>query len=334
MDLRFKVFGIVSLLVLSGTVQAHHSHTGFDLDRVVAFQGTVVEFEWTNPHVYLTIADESGAEWLIETDPTPVMSRSGWTKDSFSPGDAVAVRANPDRRVGETHGLLLSIETADGLSMSSWNTSGQDTHDGPTGRATSLDGVWQGERSSLKNFVGAMSEHPLTAKGQLARDAYSQVLNPTLECITWPTPFILSAYLYLSEIELGEEEIIFRNEFYGTERTIYMDSDFSVHPNKRTLQGTSIGRWEGDSLVVETRNFSNHRSPYGSATGIPSGADKYVVERYSLSEDGTEAFVEIYLEDPEYLAEPVTASFVWKYSPHFEMLQLDCDVGVATRFIY
>jgi len=86
-------------------------------------------------------------------------------------------------------------------------------------------------------------------------------------------------------------------------------------------------------LVVETGNFSDHRSPSGSGTGIPSGAGKHVVDRYNLSEDGTHALVDIFLEDPKFLAQPVTATFEWRYSPHFEMLQLDCDDGVAKRFI-
>ena len=326
-----------ALLFFSGALAAHHSHSGFDLEQVIAFQGTVVEFEWTNPHVYLTIVDEGGAQWLIESDPTPVMTRSGWTQDSFLPGDAVAVRANPDRKAGAKHGLLLSIEGSNGISMASWNTTSQDTHDGPVGSAASLDGVWQGERSSLKGFVVLLSTHPLTPKGEAARASYAQTLNPTLQCITWPTPFILSSYLYLSELELGDEEVIFRNEFYGTVRTIYMDDYMdgraSLSVGERSLQGHSVGHWEGDTLVVETRNFSDHRSPYGSGTGIPSGSEKHVIERYKLSEDGAHALVNIFLDDPEFLAQPVTATFKWKYSPHLEMLQLNCDAGIARRFI-
>ena len=123
----------------------------------------------------------------------------------------------------------------------------------------------------------------------------------------------------------------FRNEFYGTERTIYMDGRAHPDDGERTLQGHSIGSWEGETLVVDTVNFADHRSPYGSGTGIPVGAGKHVVERYRLSADGAQAFIDIVLEDPEYLAVPVTATFVWRYSPHFEMLELDCDREVAMR---
>ena len=106
--LLISLFTFSSLFVVVS--HGHHSHTRFNLNRVIAFQGTVVRFEWVNPHVYLTISDETGTEWMIETDPTPVMSRSGWTDMSFKPGDDVVVRANPDRRAAVKHGLLLSIE--------------------------------------------------------------------------------------------------------------------------------------------------------------------------------------------------------------------------------
>jgi hypothetical protein len=172
---------------------------------------------------------------------------------------------------------------------------------------------------------------PLTAKGEAEKAAYNQLLNPTLECISWPTPFILSSYLYLSSMELGDDIITFRNEFYGTERTIFMDGRAPPSGGERTLQGHSTGFWEGETLVVDTVNFADHRSPYGSGTGIPSGAEKHVVERYRLSDDGTQAQIDIVLEDPEYLAVPVTATFVWRYSPHFEMLTLGCDREIAMR---
>ncbi|MFP6829344.1 MAG: hypothetical protein VCC36_09990 [Gammaproteobacteria bacterium] len=52
-----------------------------------------------------------------------------------------------------------------------------------------------------------MSAQSLTAKGAAAKVAYGQLLNPTRECITWPTPFILSSYLYLSEMAIGDPVI-------------------------------------------------------------------------------------------------------------------------------
>jgi hypothetical protein len=47
------------------------------MDCIHAFEGTVVRYQWRNPHVPLTVRDASGAESLIETDATPAMTRGG-----------------------------------------------------------------------------------------------------------------------------------------------------------------------------------------------------------------------------------------------------------------
>lgn len=110
------------------------------------------------------------------------------------------------------------------------------------------------------------------------------------------------------------------------------------HPNgsERSVQGHSIGRWEGDVLVVDTTNFAEHRAPiYGRPTrpeGVPSGLSKHVVERFRLSEDGTHIVIDFSVEDPEYLAEPFTGAVRWYYAPHFEYMGFDCDPENARRF--
>ena len=52
-------------------VLAHHSEAGFDTDRVVAFVGTVIEYSWRNPHVYIDVEDPNSLNgemiWEIET---------------------------------------------------------------------------------------------------------------------------------------------------------------------------------------------------------------------------------------------------------------------------
>jgi len=65
---------------------------------------------------------------------------------------------------------------------------------------------------------------------------------------------------------------------------------------------------------------------------IPAGSQKHVIERYALSEDGTHLVVDVFLEDPEYLAEPFVGNVVWNYVPHLEMLRVDCDPEVTRRY--
>ena len=101
--------------------------------------------------------------------------------------------------------------------------------------------------------------------------------------------------------------------------------------SERFAGGHSIGWWDEDALVVDTANFTDHRSPY--QMGVPSGAQKHVVERYRLNEEGTRMIVEFTLEDPEYIAEPLTHSRELIYSPQVELSSYDCDPEAARRFM-
>ena len=88
------------------------------------------------------------------------------------------------------------------------------------------------------------------------------------------------------------------------DRIVYMDG--RVPPlGERRRQGHSVGRWEGDVLVVETTSFAD--DAWGTARGIPSGPRKRVVERYRLTDGGETLTVDFTLEDPEYLTEPFAA---------------------------
>jgi len=83
--------------------------------------------------------------------------------------------------------------------------------------------------------------------------------------------------------------------------------------------------------VVDTRNFDDHRSPY--QVGVPSGAQKHVVEKYRLIENGAAMHAEFMLEDPEYLAEAMRHERVLLYSPHLKMLGSPCDLESTSQFL-
>ena len=330
----FERVPIAATLILITTIaSAHHSNSAFDLDRMIAFQGTVVRYQWRNPHVYLVIKDADDIEWTIETGATSIMSRSGWTRDSFAEGDSVSLRANPDKKSSKRHALLLSIEGPGGVPMASMNRTGRSNVSNETVIATSLAGIWTTDRTYALPFMRSLREHPLTKKGQAARAQFDEGMNPTIDCIPWPTPFIMASNgLYLNEVELRDDVIFIRSEFYNAQRTVYLDGRGHPEDGERTIQGHSIGWWENDTLVVDTTLFADHRQPTPN-TGIPSGAEKHVVERLTLSEDGSQVLIEILVNDPEYLAAPVTAEFAWAYAPHLEMLAVDCDPDVARRFL-
>ena len=135
------------------------------------------------------------------------------------------------------------------------------------------------------------------------------------------------------QIEINEEEelVVIRSEFWDEERTVYMDGRTHPEDSARFPSGHSIGWWDEAALVVDTANFANHRSPY--QMGVPSGNQKHVVERYRLNGEGTRMIVEFTLEDPEYIAEPLTHSRELIYSPQVELSSYDCDPEAARRFM-
>ena len=320
------VLGVPSMAV------GHHSNSLFDLDNVYVLNGTVTRFDWTNPHVYLVIEDDNGTEWMVETDAIAVMIRSGWAEDSFVPGDLVSARINRDRIETKAHGLLLSIQNPEGEQLVSLNRfrDSMITYD-RNAFTTTLSGVWQADQALSRVFSDGMRELPLTEAGRLGKTTFDGSVDPEAECIAWPAPWLVASTLYLVGIEPGDEVTTIKSEFYNAERIVHMG--LREHPQniERTVQGHSIGWWEGDTLVVDTTAYADHRSPYANI-GIPSGAMKHTIERFRLEEDGRTISVDLFLEDPEYLAEPFATQLALHYAPHLEMHGIDCDPEVATRY--
>ena len=144
---------------------------------------------------------------------------------------------------------------------------------------------------------------------------------------------IVSSTRYPIQIAFGEadETIVIRSQYWDEVRTVYMDGRDHPDGSERLLSGHSVGYWEGDTLVVDTRNFTDHRSPYQIA--VPSGGAKHVIERYTLLDGGTRMEVEFELEDPEYLAEPMTHSRQLIHVPQLEMAPFDCNPEATRMFL-
>jgi hypothetical protein len=309
------------LLCISIPSAAHHSDAGYNRDSIVVLEAEVLRYVFRNPHVtvFVQAKEENGemVEWEIETGSTPIMQRSGWTADLLSPGEKIIVRAHPER-AGRMRAILNTLETADGQL---WSQIEKDAE--ATESASSLGGVWKGVASTSLNRQ--FREIDLTQAAMDAKASYDPIADdPNNQCITNPPPFLNSSGNYLTGIEILEDRVILRNEFLDMVRTVYMDGRQHPENAERTLQGHSIGHWEEDVLVVDTVLLADF--PSGNGNGVPSGAQKHVVERFSLSEDGTRAIVDVMVEDPEFLLEPVVASTEMMYVPHLQLYQYGCTV--------
>jgi len=322
-----SIYGLaIAALVVASPVSAHHGFAGiFIMDSVVTLRGTVSRYDWRNPHVYIYVQarDQDGelVEWQLEGDPTPIMTRSGWSSTILAPGDPVTVRINPDRNAQRKHGLLVSLTKADGVFLTP--RSGASS---TSARATSLEGIWDGLSGfNERRFIYGT----LTERGAAARAAYTEADNPTSDCVPFPLPTIVAAP-YLNEIEILDDRILVRSELFRVERTFYTDGRGHPENGERTNQGHSIARWEDDVLVVDTTLYADNRS--GHRDGIPSGPQKHSVERYRLSEDRTELLIDYVIEDPEYMVDPMTGSMAWNYAPDREPMPFGCDPDNARLY--
>ena len=101
----------------SSAALAHHSNSMFDRTKVVTLQGTVKEFQWTNPHTWieLEVAGAQGAKGPISIEgPAPgVLRGKGWKFNSIKTGDKVTVQVHP-LRDGSIGGGLMSVTLASG----------------------------------------------------------------------------------------------------------------------------------------------------------------------------------------------------------------------------
>ena len=304
---------------LSALSYGHHSDAGYNRDAVVVLEAEVVRYVFRNPHVtiFVETEDPNGnvVEWEIETGSTPIMQRSGWTRDLLSQGDTVIVRAHPER-TGRQRAILNTLETDDGRL---WSQIERDLD--ATERATSLAGIWKGiSTTSLNRQV---RQAALTPVGQASRDSYNAITDdPNNQCIPNPPPFHVSSSNYLTGIEILDDRVTIRNEFFDVERTVWTDGREHPENVELTNQGHSIGHWEGDVLVVDTIGLAPARD--GNGGGVASSAARHVVERFSLSDDGGRAIVDVRIEDPEFLAEPFTGRTEMTYVPHLQLYRYNC----------
>ena len=103
----------------SSAALAHHSFAMFDNSKSVTIEGTVKEFQWTNPHswVQLMVKDAAGkeTEWSIEGGSPNGLSRQGWKRTAIKAGDKAKVIIHP-MKDGAPGGSLVEI-SIDGVKV-------------------------------------------------------------------------------------------------------------------------------------------------------------------------------------------------------------------------
>ena len=117
---RALVLAGLGAFVFGAPALAHHSFAMFDHNKTSQVSGTVKEFEWINPHVWLHVTstgpDGKPATWSFEAGGIGQLVVSGWKPDSAKPGDKVTVGFHP-LKDGSHGGMLLTTKWDNGKSL-------------------------------------------------------------------------------------------------------------------------------------------------------------------------------------------------------------------------
>jgi hypothetical protein len=122
-----RVAAFAALALSACAALAHHSFAMFDNDNQIKLKGTVANFQWTNPHVYidLMVKGDDGKEkhWSIECANPGILNRAGWKFNMIKKGDELKVVVAA-LRSGEPGALLKEVVLPDGRVMGNGGPAG------------------------------------------------------------------------------------------------------------------------------------------------------------------------------------------------------------------
>jgi hypothetical protein len=139
----------------------------------------------------------------------------------------------------------------------------------------------------------------LTEAGQVAAEAfetYSPAYNPRMRCETTSILFDWTFDGPVNRVTQNDEAITLEYGQLGFTRTIHMDRNAHPENMEPGRAGHSIGRWDGDVLVVDTVGFT----PGVLSPPVLSSDELHVIERYHLESDPVSLVREYVAEDPVY----------------------------------
>jgi hypothetical protein len=119
---KLPALGIVlaSVLLVAGPAFAHHAWGGYDMRHLSTIKGTVSQFDWGNPHVWINfdVADDKGnvQKWSAGGPSPSRMGNTGWSKDTLKPGDQITAVGNLIKD-GTFKMRLNKVVLADGREM-------------------------------------------------------------------------------------------------------------------------------------------------------------------------------------------------------------------------
>ena len=200
-----------------------------------------------------------------------------------------------------------------------------------------LSGVWEpyrggrgGDPKVAPPAAGPLVLKPEYAKPYEARRAAEAASAQKGEplptggtlCIPYGMPNMMSIATYPMEVIQTPKQVTIVTEAFSEVRRIYMNQPPSkIEDVAPGYYGRSTGRWDGETLVVDTVGIKPSTAGY---RGMPHSEQMRITERIKLVAPDY-LHDEITIQDPVVLEKPVTYTFAYKRLPDYEMVEFVCD---------
>ena len=331
--LRMLQIVTLGALLLAAPVLAHHGFGRFDPTKDLMIEGTVTGIDFVNPHAYLYFdamaADGKVTPMRCEMRAATVLRRSGWSAEMFTPGKHVAISGNPHRDDPAScyiETLTLGEEKLERYQQ--LTTATQGPADRPARLASgepNIFGDWAQEQYLIarppngrgglvpKSMVAGVESGQIpfadvpgagwgaspvtfTPAGQAAADALRARPPEQNERARCEITSVLFDWVFDGPINrITKTDGAITLEYgRGLTRTVHMN--MASHPANITPSraGHSIGRWDGDTLVVDTVGFA----PGIIAATVAHSDQLHVVERFTLNPQTMALKRDYVAEDP------------------------------------
>lgn len=149
--------------------------------------------------------------------------------------------------------------------------------------------------------------------GRIMHTAWTTCRPGAISAMTMPRELIM--------VMQTPRELVVLYEMPRMTRRIQLDAE---HPDdlEPSYIGHSVGRWEGDTLVIDSIGFNGYAEL--DAQGLPTSQQLRTIERLSKSTDGERIDFEITIIDPEFYSEPFTISRSWQRVESRHQHEYDC----------
>jgi Family of unknown function (DUF6152) len=124
--MKLRALGLAGIAVAMFAIPAvaHHSFAMFDAEKSKTLEGTVKEFQWTNPHSWIIMtvnnAEGKAEQWAIEMGGPAGLARQGWVPKTLTPGMKIKTVVHP-LRDGTNGGQFMAVTLPDGTLMGNLN---------------------------------------------------------------------------------------------------------------------------------------------------------------------------------------------------------------------